>query len=129
MSTNSTYEIRQRGIKVFIEGNRLDFKLEDPNAEAAHATVFFDRMDEEVTLGGSELRILPPDRNEDGSLKNRNRLSIRWGTRIVNLGLRSKDTDPTYNGKPFYYRGLDTENDANRPQTPEDLFAAMGFSQ
>lgn len=122
--SKSTYEVRQRGIKAFPEGNRIDFILEDPNAEPVRATVFFDSMDREVKLGSHKLSILPPDRNEDGELKNPNRLSIRWGRRIVNLGLCQKN-----DVKPYFYRGLETENDKARPKTTADLFAAMGFTK
>jgi hypothetical protein len=120
----STYEVRQRGIKAFPEGNRIDFILEDPEAEPVRCSIFFDNMEKDVKLGGSKLTILPPDREEDGSLSNPNRLSIRWGRRIVNLGLCQKDGI-----KPYFYRGLETENDRARPKTTEDLFAAMGWGK
>lgn len=120
----STFEVRQRGIKAFPEGNRIDFKLEAPGEEPLRATVFFNSMDREVKLDNHKLSILPPDRNDDGSLKNPNRLSIRWGRRIINLGLVQKRGI-----KPYYYRGLETANDQARPQTPDDLFSAMGFDQ
>lgn len=122
--SNSTFEVRQRGIKAFPEGNRIDFLLEDPEAEVSRASVFFNAMDKEVKLAGKKLTVLPPEREEDGTLKHPNRLSIRWGRNIVNLGLCSKK-----DVKPYYYRGLDTANDAARPKTPDDLFALMGFDQ
>ena len=122
--SNSTFEVRQRGIKAFPEGNRIDFLLEDPEAEVSRASVFFNAMDKEVKLAGKKLTVLPPERKENGKLKHPNRLSIRWGRNIVNLGLCSKK-----DVRPYYYRGLDTANDAARPKTPDDLFALMGFDQ
>lgn len=122
--SNSTFEVRQRGIKAFPEGNRIDFLLEDPEAEVSRASVFFNAMDKEVKLAGKKLTVLPPEREEDGTLKHPNRLSIRWGRNIVNLGLCSKK-----DVRPYYYRGLETANDRARPKTPDDLFALMGFDQ
>ena len=122
--SNPTFTVRQRGIKAFPEGNRIDFILEDPEAQPVRATVFFNDMGREVKLDGHKLTILPPDFDEDGELKNPNRLSIRWGRRVVNLGLCQKQ-----GVKPYYYRGLETENDRNRPQTTAALYAAMGFDQ
>jgi len=121
---NSTYEIQQRGIRAFPEGNRVDFNLEDPTDGITRASVFFNKMDAEVKLAGKKLTILPPDRDDDGNLKNPNRLSIRWGRQIVNLGFCNKS-----GGKSYFYRSLETANDRARPQTPEDVFALMGFDQ
>lgn len=122
--SNANYEIRQSGIKAFPEGNRIDFIFEEPGEDVTRASVFYDNMDANVKLAGSKLTILPPDRNEDGSLKNPKRLSIRWGRRIINLGLCEKPGI-----KPYFYRGLSTANDAQRPKTVDDLFAAMGFGE
>lgn len=120
----STYEIRQRGIKAFPEGNRIDFLLEDPATDVQRCSVFFNAQDREVKLAGKKLTVLPPERNEDGELIHPNRLSIRWGRNVVNLGLCTKE-----GVKPYFYRGLETANDAARPKTPEDLFAAMGWGK
>jgi len=120
--SNSTFEVRQRGIKAFPEGNRVDFLLEDPEAEVTRASVFFNNMEADIKLAGKKLTILPPEYDEEGNLTHPNRLSIRWGRNIVNLGLCTKK-----GVKPYYYRGLETANDAARPATPDALFAAMGF--
>lgn len=120
--SNSTFEVRQRGIKAFPEANRVDFIFEEPGAEAQRASVFFNAMDKEYKLGGKKLSVLPADRDDEGNLKNPNRLSIRWGRQIVNLGFVNKP-----NTKPYFYRGLDTANDAARPKSVEDLMSAMGF--
>ena len=118
----SNFKVLQRGIKAFPEGNRIDFILEDPEADPVRATVFFNDMDREVKLGGSKLTIMPPDRDDDGELLYPNRLSIRWGRKLVNLGLCQKE-----DVRPYYYRGLESESDKTRPATPEDLFKALGF--
>lgn len=121
---SSTFEVRQRGIKAFPEANRMDFLLEAPGEEVARASVFYDKVEDGGKLGGKKLTILPPERDDDGELKHPNRLSIRWGRQIVNLGLCTKEGT-----KPYFYRGLDTANDAARPKTPEDIFAAMGWGK
>ena len=122
--SNSTFEVTQRGIKAFPEKNRIDFLLEQPGEAVNRATVFFNNMDKDVKLAGKKLTVLPPERKENGKLKHPNRLSIRWGRNIVNLGLCSKK-----DVRPYYYRGLETANDRARPKTPDDLFALMGFDQ
>ena len=123
--TTSTYEVQQTGIRAFPEGNRVDFNYEVPGKGiAARASIYSKMTEGVVLLHGKELTILPPDRNEDGSLKNPNRLSIKWGERIVNLGFcKSKS------GKPQFYRSLETANDRARPQTAEDVFTMLGFDQ
>ena len=120
--SNSTYEVRQRGIKAFPEANRIDFCYEVPGEAVSRASVFFDNMDSGAKLDGKKLTILPPEYDENGELVNPNRLSIRWGRNIVNLGFCNKK-----GVKPYFYRGLDTANDAARPTTPAALFAAMGY--
>ena len=117
---------RQLGIKAFPEANRIDFILEDPQnyEQPPRCSVFFNAMEAEVKLDGKRLRVLPPERDENGELIHPNRLSVRWGRQTVNLGLCGKE-----GVKPYYYRGLETANDAARPKTPGELFAAMGLTE
>ena len=120
------YQIHTHGIKVFIEANRLDFNLEDPSVStekpAAKTSVFFNKMDSEVKLNGSKLTILPAVRDDDGNLVNPNRLDVKWGRKTLYLGRAV----PKNGGKEYYYTSLETANDAARPKTADELFAAMG---
>ena len=119
---DSTFVVTERGIKAFPAGNRIDFVLQQPGKEPARASVYAGKLDADVKLEGKKLQILPVERNEDGSPKHPNRLSIKWGKNVVNLGFVSK------NGiKPYYYRGLESANERAAPKTPEDILAMMGL--
>lgn len=123
--TKSTFAVRQRGIKVFAEGNRLDFLLEDPEAAVQRATVLYAAMDAEHKLDGKKLSVVPSEFDEDGNPKHPNRLTIKWGRNVLNLGW----VQPKNNGKPYFYRSLKTANEAARPKTPAEIFAAMGWGK
>lgn len=124
--TASTFQPSVTGITAFAEVNRIDFILDGPDMDSPErASLFFDSMNEaEVKLDGKKLSILPPERNEDGSLKYPNRLSIKWNRRVINLGFRKAAS-----GKPSWYRSIDHGRDSVRPQNSEQLFAAMGLGQ
>lgn len=124
--SNSTYEVRQSEIKVFVEANRLDFLLQQPGKDKIRATVFKNKLLDPVKLDSKKLSILPPDRNEDGSLKNPNRLTIKWGRQILNLGFVA---EPKGGAKPYFFRTLESEAEAKRPKTVEDVYSMMGFDE
>jgi len=137
--SESTYTIRERGLVVFWEGNRIDFTLRDPNKGVAKATLLFSNIEKSedgnalcakdtVLLDGKPIRAVCKVFDRKTGERIPNRIGVVWNAdpdaEPINLGL----TKARNGGKDYYYRGLETANDRARPKTMDDVFN-MDFGQ
>ena len=135
--SNPTYEIRERGLQMFWEGNRFDFILRDPKQGFVKATLMFSNIEpsddcmvlsakDTVLLDGRPVRAVCRVRDDNTGKIIPSKVGIVWNanpdaTPIV-LGL----TKARNGGKDYFYRGLDTANDRARPTSIQDVFDMFG---
>lgn len=118
---SNSYVPTRLELTVFVEANRLDFKLDGPQLEGAERTsVFFDKVGQKHILNGQELVLPKQARKANGHLVDPGGLTITLDGKSIRL-------PKAKSGKTRYYKPLETANEAAAPKTPAELFNALGI--
>lgn len=131
--SNSTHEIRERGLQMFWEANRFDFLLRDPKQGIVKATLMLSNVEpsedrtallakDTVLLDGKPIRaVCRIVDNKTGEIKP-NQIGIVWNADPDAAPLVLGLTKARNGGKDYFFRGLETANDRARPKSVQDVF-------